>query len=133
MDKRYVIIDTHEGKKHYWSDSREWPSSPWVRDFKSAKQYTEEHKRAIELKEPSAEWKEVKTFHIPASWREFGIYEIEAISLEDAAQKAIDDPLPKSSDYEDGSFEIDWDFIRDQNPNLTDEEILKARKLLGVD
>lgn len=53
----------------------------------------------------------MKTFKIPVSWEVYGTVEIEANSVEEALQIAIDTqddlPLPTDGDYIDGSFKID--------------------------
>jgi hypothetical protein len=46
-------------------------------------------------------------YKIPVSWTAVAIVEVDATSLEEAIEKAQDAPLPKESEYLDGSFEVD--------------------------
>lgn len=64
----------------------------------------------------------VKEYTIPVVWSVMGRMKIKATSLEEALLKAEDVPLPKDSSYLDDSFEIDYDGVRNYNPNLSDED-----------
>jgi hypothetical protein len=51
-----------------------------------------------------------KTFRIACDWEVYGTMEIEAESLEEAIEIAIEDaPLPTDSEYLDGSFKVNHD------------------------
>ena len=63
----------------------------------------------------------MKTYKIPVTWREYGYVTVEAESKEEAIELAHDADLPSdTSEYLEGSFEIDYDAIK-----CIDEEIKK--------
>ena len=66
----------------------------------------------------------MNTYKIPCAWQMYGSYEIQANSIEEAIQKAKDAPLPETSEFLEGSFEIDYDEVIVEN-DLTDNEINK--------
>jgi hypothetical protein len=59
-----------------------------------------------------------KIFKIPCSWEVCSVMEVEANSLEEAIQIAIDDaPLPTDSEYIDGSFSVNNEMLEHFNPS----------------
>ena len=53
----------------------------------------------------------MNTYKIPCTWHLYGTHEIEANSIEEAAQKAEDLPLPENGEYIEGSFRVDYELI----------------------
>jgi hypothetical protein len=53
----------------------------------------------------------MKTYKIPCTWHMYGTYEIEANSVEEAAQKAEHLPLPEDGEYIEDSFRVDYELI----------------------
>lgn len=51
-----------------------------------------------------------KVFKIPVLWEEWGTLHIEADSLEEAKEKALEGKLPHG-DYVEGSFKLDDDSV----------------------
>ena len=66
----------------------------------------------------------LKSYNIPVVWQSWGLLTIEAESLEDAIAEATapGTSLPLTSEYVDGSFEVDRDGILMHNDDLTDFE-----------
>lgn len=52
-----------------------------------------------------------KTYKIPVIWQATAIIEVEANSIEEAAEKANSAPLPRDSNYIEDSFEVDYEGI----------------------
>ncbi len=48
----------------------------------------------------------MRNFRIPCSWQQYGVYEIQAETLEDAIDIAEDEALPDRSSYIEDSFTI---------------------------
>jgi hypothetical protein len=64
-----------------------------------------------------------KTYTIPCTWQVTGFITVESDNLAEAIGFAEDDaPLPDTSEYIEGSFEIDHQMISYYNDNLTKEE-----------
>ena len=63
-----------------------------------------------------------KTYTIPCTWQVCGFITVEADNLAEALNEADDAPLPDTSEFIDGSFEIDHQMISFYNDNLTTEE-----------
>ena len=61
-------------------------------------------------------------YRIPCFWSIGGVMEVEAKSLQEALDLAENAPLPEGNYMED-SFEIDFNFLQDFNPELTNEEL----------
>ena len=57
-----------------------------------------------------------KTYRIPCSWEMYGYYEVDADTLEEAIQMAVDGALPEG-DYVDASFEVDKEICENDYPN----------------
>lgn len=57
------------------------------------------------------------TYRIPCTWTVCGVMEVEADSLKNAITKAEDEPLPKESDYIDGSFSVNREMLDYYNEN----------------
>ncbi len=63
------------------------------------------------------------TYKIPCTWHMYGTHEIEANSIEEAAQKAEDLPLPENGEYiEDSALVL---VVSPLNNKLSEEEINK--------
>lgn len=72
-------------------------------------------------KSPLQTWeidKPMKTYKIPASWRMYGVAEIEATSLDEAIKKAHSGPLPSNNAYMEDSFEVDLEVVESYNEEL---------------
>lgn len=54
-----------------------------------------------------------RLYRIPCSWQMYGYYEVEAESLEEAIDMALDSSLPDGS-YVEGSFEIDHSQLEEE-------------------
>ena len=59
----------------------------------------------------------MKTYKIPVVWSMIGYVEVEADSMSEAINKAVDAPLPVDGDYIEGSFEVDEAGIVDVVPD----------------
>jgi hypothetical protein len=49
----------------------------------------------------------MKTYKIPVVWQMHGYVEVEAESMSEAVNNAMDAPLPEDGSYIEGSFEVD--------------------------
>jgi hypothetical protein len=49
----------------------------------------------------------MKTYRVPVVWQMYGYVEVQAESMVEAANVAMDAPLPIDGDYIEGSFEVD--------------------------
>ena len=70
-----------------------------------------------------------KTFKIPVSWQMYGAVEVEADTLQHAAEIAESDMgigLPNNGSYVEASWEVDWAEVEHQ------VEITKEIKLKGL-
>lgn len=73
----------------------------------------------------------MKTWKIPVCWTMMGTVEVEASTLDEAIEIAIDDdgviPIPDDGTFLDGSWEVDCfdeDYLREwYNGNQADEEV----------
>jgi hypothetical protein len=63
-----------------------------------------------------------KVYKVPCVWQMWGMYEVEAESLGQAIEQAMELPLPDTQDYLSDSFEIDADGLRVFNPELGEDE-----------
>lgn len=77
---------------------------------------------------------------IPVIWEMWGLYKIEAETLEEAKKKSFDLPLPDNKEYIEDSFRIDEDGIPLHNkvsigfcPNCKNRNLLKTcKEMLAV-
>lgn len=58
-----------------------------------------------------------KTFKIPVYWQMHSIMTIEAETLVEAIEQAMDAPLPEDGEYLDGSFEVDEERLASDYPD----------------
>ena len=72
---------------------------------------------------------------IPVSYMMYGKYEIEADSIKDALNEVHGStmPLPPDSEYLIDSLQIDAEDVRENNPNLNNDDLkeLNARKFFN--
>ena len=66
----------------------------------------------------------MRTFEVAATWTMQGTLKVQADSLEEAIDKALDTSLAKFEDveYVDDTFEVDVDTTDDLNPSDEDED-----------
>jgi hypothetical protein len=60
----------------------------------------------------------MRTYKIPVSWQEFGFCNVQADSIAEAIEKALDSELPRGS-YVCDSQTVDLDVIEEHNENLS--------------
>ena len=77
----------------------------------------ERRKRMREERKLKGENMNNKWYEIPCSWEVYGTVEVAATSLDEAIEKVEDDdfPLPSSTSYVDGSFQVDRPIAEDLN------------------
>lgn len=56
---------------------------------------------------------EERTYHVPVTWRMYGVVAVTASSLDEAIKLALDpeEPLPEGN-YEDGSEQVDYESLK---------------------
>ena len=57
----------------------------------------------------------MKTYKIPCYWQVWALMPVKAKNIEEAKEKALENPLPTDSQYIDSSFGIDEEAIPDYN------------------
>ena len=77
----------------------------------------ERRKRMREERKLKGENMNNKWYEIPCSWEVYGTVEVAATSLDEAIEKVEDNdfPLPSSTSYVDGSFQVDRPIAEDLN------------------
>ena len=60
--------------------------------------------------------KTVKKYRIPVIWEVMGYVEVKAESIDDAIYMASEEPLPKDSEYIEGSFIVDCESVYEEYP-----------------
>jgi hypothetical protein len=49
----------------------------------------------------------MKTYRVPVVWQMYGYVEVQAESMSEAVNNAMEAPLPEDGSYIEGSFELD--------------------------
>jgi hypothetical protein len=62
----------------------------------------------------------MKTYKIPVVWQMIGHVEVQAESLIEAINEAMDAPLPEDGSYIEGSFEVDEAGVTNIDEDVTD-------------
>ena len=68
----------------------------------------------------------MKTYRLPIKCEMFAVVDIEAESLKEAYAKVYTDVPPFTMKDVDDSFEIDDDFVKDYNKDVTEQELDEA-------